>query len=194
MPGLLLRAGHQLPGARPLAQTPRRRVRGGAPARGCGACAAGRRRAGPRSTAFDLGRAYAPDDHRLPQPTEDEVREILARTNKFYAEDELDCGACGYPSCRAKAVAVHCGMAEDAMCLPFMIDQAERVCHELGVPWSEMRDVHRHVINTEKLASMGQMAAGVAHELNNPLSTILLYTHILGKKLTGATTSITISS
>ncbi len=46
-----------------------------------------------------------------------------------------------------------------------------------------MRDVHRHIINTEKLASMGQMAAGVAHELNNPLSTILLYTHILGKKL-----------
>ena len=69
------------------------------------------------------------------------------------------------------------------MCLPFMIDQAERVCIELNVPWSEMRDVHRHIINTEKLASMGQMAAGVAHELNNPLSTILLYTHILGKKL-----------
>ena len=78
---------------------------------------------------------------------------------------------------------MHCGMAEDAMCLPFMIDQAERVCAELNVPWSEMRDVHRHIINTEKLASMGQMAAGVAHELNNPLSTILLYTHILGKKL-----------
>jgi len=99
------------------------------------------------------------------------------------SEDELNCGACGYPTCRAKAVAVHCGMAEDAMCLPFMIDQAERVCMELGVPWSEMRDVHRHIINTEKLASMGQMAAGVAHELNNPLSTILLYAHILEKKL-----------
>jgi signal transduction histidine kinase len=71
------------------------------------------------------------------------------------------------------------------MCLPFMIDQAERVCHELKVPWKELREVHRHIINTEKLASMGQMAAGVAHELNNPLSTILLYTHILGKKLAG---------
>jgi two-component system NtrC family sensor kinase len=130
-----------------------------------------------------LSRAYDPDDQRLPEPTEDEIREILARTNKFFPEDELNCGACGYPTCRAKAVAVHCGMAEDAMCLPFMIDQAERVCIELNVPWSEMRDVHRHIINTEKLASMGQMAAGVAHELNNPLSTILLYTHILGKKL-----------
>ncbi|HEX5640869.1 MAG TPA: [Fe-Fe] hydrogenase large subunit C-terminal domain-containing protein [Thermoleophilia bacterium] len=130
-----------------------------------------------------LSRSYTPDDQRLPEPTEEDIREILARTNKFFPEDELNCGACGYPTCRAKAVAVHCGMAEDAMCLPFMIDQAERVCAELHVPWSEMRDVHRHIINTEKLASMGQMAAGVAHELNNPLSTILLYTHILGKKL-----------
>ena len=132
---------------------------------------------------LELRRAYTADDQRLPEPTEEEIREILARTNKFFPEDELNCGACGYTTCRDKAVAVHSGMAEDAMCLPFMIDQAERVCIELNVPWSEMRDVHRHIINTEKLASMGQMAAGVAHELNNPLSTILLYTHILGKKL-----------
>ena len=74
-------------------------------------------------------------------------------------------------------------MAEEAMCLPFMIEQAERVCVELNVPWNDLRDVHRHIINAEKLASMGQMAAGVAHELNNPLSTILLYSHILKKKL-----------
>lgn len=141
---------------------------------------------GPDAFAgLDLSRPFMADDQRLPAPTEDQIREILARTNKFFPEDELDCGACGYPTCRAKAVAVHGGMAEDAMCLPFMIDQAERVCHELKVPWKELREVHRHIINTEKLASMGQMAAGVAHELNNPLSTILLYTHILGKKLAG---------
>jgi len=74
-------------------------------------------------------------------------------------------------------------MAEEAMCLPFIIDQSERVCDELHVPWSNLRDVHRHLISSEKLASMGQMAAGVAHELNNPLSTILLYAHILQRKL-----------
>ena len=126
-----------------------------------------------------------PTTSGCPSRRRSEIREILARTNKFFPEDELNCGACGYPTCRAKAVAVHSGMAEDAMCLPFMIDQAERVCVELNVPWSEMRDVHRHIINTEKLASMGQMAAGVAHELNNPLSTILLYTHILGQEAQG---------
>jgi two-component system NtrC family sensor kinase len=133
--------------------------------------------------ALSLSRTYSGDDQRGAAPGEDDIRDILARTNKFFPEDELNCGACGYSTCRAKAIAVHDGMAEEAMCLPFMIEQAERVCSELNVPWSDLRDVHRHIINTEKLASMGQMAAGVAHELNNPLSTILLYTHILGKKL-----------
>jgi two-component system, NtrC family, sensor kinase len=133
--------------------------------------------------AIDLQRKFTVDDQRLKEPTEQEIRVILARTNKFTAEDELNCGACGYETCRAKAVAVHRGLAEEAMCLPFMIEQAERVCHELNVPWPNLKDIHRHLINTEKLASMGQMAAGVAHELNNPLGTILLYTNLLARKL-----------
>jgi two-component system NtrC family sensor kinase len=132
-----------------------------------------------------LARHFEPNDQRSAGPTEEEIREILAHTNKFFPEDELNCGACGYSTCRAKAKAVIEGMAEEAMCLPFIIDQSERVCNELNVPWSNLRDVHRHLINSEKLASMGQMAAGVAHELNNPLSTILLYSHILQRKLQG---------
>ena len=130
-----------------------------------------------------LTRRFEPNDQRSEGPTEEEIREILGHTNKFFPEDELNCGACGYPTCRAKATAVYEGMAEEAMCLPFIIDQSERVCSELHVPWNNLRDVHRHLINSEKLASMGQMAAGVAHELNNPLSTILLYSHILQRKL-----------
>jgi signal transduction histidine kinase len=133
----------------------------------------------------ELARSFSADDQRLHEPTDEEIRTILAQTNKFSQEDELNCGACGYATCRAKAVAVYRGMAEEAMCLPFMVEQAERVCHELKVPWAELREIHRHLINTEKLASMGQMAAGVAHELNNPLSTILLYANILRRKLQG---------
>jgi two-component system, NtrC family, sensor kinase len=137
----------------------------------------------PVGGRLDLSRRFEPCDQRSDGPTEEEIREILGHTNKFFPKDELNCGACGYQTCRAKAAAVYAGMAEETMCLPFIIDQAERVCHELNVPWSNLRDVHRHLINSEKLASMGQMAAGVAHELNNPLSTILLYAHILQRKL-----------
>lgn len=133
----------------------------------------------------ELARTFQSDDRRLQEPSEAEIKVILAHTNKFSQDDELNCGACGYATCRAKAIAVYRGMAEEAMCLPFMIEQAERVCHELKVPWGELREIHRHLINTEKLASMGQMAAGVAHELNNPLSTILLYSNIVRRKLAG---------
>lgn len=130
-----------------------------------------------------LSRHFAPDDHRLAEPTEEQIRNVLSRTNKFSAEDELNCGACGYPTCRAKAAAVVNGLAEEAMCLPFLIDQAERVCHELHVPWRDLREIHRQLVNTEKLASLGQLAAGIAHELNNPLGTILLYSGLIERKL-----------
>jgi len=143
----------------------------------------GRDRAIEQYAEIGLKRTFEKDDHRLKKPTEQEIRAILALTNKFTTEDELNCKACGYDTCRAKAIAVHHGLAEEAMCLPFMIEQAERVCHDLHIPWGEIRQVHRHLINTEKLASMGQLAAGVAHELNNPLGTILLYTNLLQRKL-----------
>ncbi|MBN2338783.1 MAG: 4Fe-4S dicluster domain-containing protein [Acidobacteria bacterium] len=132
-----------------------------------------------------LGRDFTPDDRRLEEPTEEEIRNILARTNKFTPEDELNCGACGYPTCRAKAAAVVNGLAEEAMCLPFLIDQAERVCHELHVPWRDLREIHRQLVSTEKLASLGQLAAGIAHELNNPLGTILLYAGLIERKVGG---------
>jgi two-component system NtrC family sensor kinase len=143
----------------------------------------GPEKAVPEIPFSSLERNFLPEDRRLQEPTEEEIRAILVRTNKFVPQDELNCKACGYDTCRQKAIASFHGLAEEAMCLPFMIEQAERVCHELKIPWTEIRAVHRHLINTEKLASMGQLAAGVAHELNNPLGTILLYTNLLQRKL-----------
>jgi hypothetical protein len=62
-------------------------------------------------------------------PSEKEVREILARVGKTGPEDELDCGVCGYPSCREKAIAVYQGMAESDMCMPYMREMAESMSH-----------------------------------------------------------------
>ncbi|MEL7566377.1 MAG: sigma 54-interacting transcriptional regulator [Dehalobacterium sp.] len=58
-------------------------------------------------------------------PTEKNIRAILSEMGKFIPEDELNCGACGYNSCRDKAVAVFRGLAESKMCLPFLITSLE---------------------------------------------------------------------
>lgn len=57
---------------------------------------------------------------------EEDIKRILALTGKLTAEDELNCGACGYNSCRDKAVAVLRGLAEPEMCIPYMKRLAEQ--------------------------------------------------------------------
>lgn len=61
----------------------------------------------------------------LPMPSEREIREILAGIGKNSPEDEKNCGACGYNTCRDKAIATFQGLAEPDMCMPYMRSKAE---------------------------------------------------------------------
>jgi iron only hydrogenase large subunit-like protein/uncharacterized Fe-S cluster-containing protein len=58
--------------------------------------------------------------------TEDQIRQVLEKTGKSRPEDQLNCGACGYSSCREKAIAVVRGLAEPEMCIPYLRRLAER--------------------------------------------------------------------
>ncbi|MFP4355269.1 MAG: [Fe-Fe] hydrogenase large subunit C-terminal domain-containing protein [Phycisphaerae bacterium] len=69
---------------------------------------------------------FQPHRVRTEQVSEDQIRNELERTGKAAPEEQLDCGACGYGSCREKAVAVLLGMAEPEMCLPYMRRLAEQ--------------------------------------------------------------------
>ena len=64
-------------------------------------------------------------------PSEAEIREILAKTGKLTPEDELNCGSCGYNTCREKAIAVYRGKADISMCLPFLMDKTERFSNNI---------------------------------------------------------------
>ena len=64
-------------------------------------------------------------EHKLARPTETEIMTVLRQMGKFKPADELNCGSCGYNSCREKAIAIIQGKAESSMCLPFLKDKAE---------------------------------------------------------------------
>ena len=58
-------------------------------------------------------------------PSEEEITAILKKMGKTRPEDELNCGSCGYNTCREKAAAIYHGKAEISMCLPYLKDKAE---------------------------------------------------------------------
>lgn len=60
-------------------------------------------------------------------PTEEEIKKILRKIGKTDKNKEFNCGACGYNSCREKAIAVYQGKAELYMCLPYMKERAESI-------------------------------------------------------------------
>jgi iron only hydrogenase large subunit-like protein/uncharacterized Fe-S cluster-containing protein len=89
------------------------------------------RYAGPGDASFDMPSSamlmkehfYLGNNKTL--PGEAVIDEILRKMNKSKPEDELNCGSCGYDTCREKAIAVFQGKADLTMCLPFLKEKAE---------------------------------------------------------------------
>ena len=79
----------------------------------------------PQPDFAEMQKQFAPIDRRAQMPSEYEIAEILKQMGKTKPEDELNCGSCGYNTCREKAVAIYQGKAEVSMCLPYLKERAE---------------------------------------------------------------------
>ena len=75
--------------------------------------------------SVEIRKTFGVIEKKLPTPTETEISSILRQMGKFKESDELNCGSCGYDTCREKAIAVYQGKAEISMCLPVLKDKAE---------------------------------------------------------------------
>lgn len=98
-------------------------------------------------------------------PGDRELTEILRQMGKKKPSDELNCGSCGYNTCREKAIAVYQGKAEISMCLPYLKERSERLAGNIldhspngFIVLNEKLEIQQ--INRSALAMMNLRAAG----------------------------------
>jgi iron only hydrogenase large subunit-like protein/nitrogen-specific signal transduction histidine kinase len=128
---------------------------------------------------LDLTTEFEAKDRRLPKPLGEAINEVLKKMGKMDPKDFLNCGACGYDTCEDHAQAVIEGLAEVEMCLPLTIEKLHNSVHDLAITNEKLVSVQQALKQSEKMASMGQLSAGIAHELNNPLGVVIMYCNIL---------------
>lgn len=100
---------------------------------------------------IDFSRDFNNRRNILPLPAENEIINVLKETDKLCLEDELNCGACGYNTCREKAIAVLQGIAEVDMCLPYLITKKNNLVDSLSFNLNEitlLKDQLETVIET----------------------------------------------
>lgn len=75
---------------------------------------------------FALTKNFEFIPRKAEEPSEDEIRSVLRQMGKVRPSDELNCGSCGYNTCKEKAIAIIQGKAVISMCLPFLKERAEK--------------------------------------------------------------------
>jgi len=130
-------------------------------------------------STVDFSQTFEPLDRRLMTPDAELIEKALQKMGKYTEKDHLDCGACGYDTCFEHAMAIAEGLAETEMCLPYTIESLHNTILALNISNESLETAQQALRQSEKLAGMGQLSAGIAHELNNPLGVITMYSNIL---------------
>jgi iron only hydrogenase large subunit-like protein/nitrogen-specific signal transduction histidine kinase len=128
---------------------------------------------------LDLSIRHRVEDKPVEELSEKDVSDVLLKMGKKTKKDELDCGACGYETCVEHAIAIKKGLAEVEMCLPYTIEKLHKSVKDLALSNEKLSSMRQALKQSEKLAHMGQLSAGIAHELNNPLGVVIMYSNIL---------------
>ena len=135
----------------------------------------------------DLSTSFEQMDRRTNIPSSAAIAEVLKSMGKNEPSDYLDCGACGYDTCVEHSIAIVQGLAETEMCLPYTIERLHQSIEKVNLSNQELATAREALKQSEKLAHMGQLSAGIAHELNNPLGVITMYSNLLLDEVTDDT-------
>jgi iron only hydrogenase large subunit-like protein len=119
---------------------------------------------------LDLSRTFAPNDQRIPEPPEEAINEVLKIVGKLNPEEELNCGACGYMSCRDFATTVAKGLAVPEMCHTFNLRNKQEYIETLRQTNKKLAETKKALKESEELAQREkEVAQSTSDMMNNML-------------------------
>jgi len=118
-----------------------------------------------RWSKLDFSRTFTPDDQRIPDPPEDVINEVLKVIGKDNHEEEIDCGACGYKSCREFAATVAKGLAVPEMCHTFNLRNKQEYIESLRQANKKLSDTRKALRESEEIARKEKEIAQNARDM-----------------------------
>lgn len=119
---------------------------------------------------LDFSRCFTPDDRRIPEPPAEAVAEILKIIGKDNPDDEVNCGACGYMSCREFATTVAKGLAVPEMCHTFTLRNKQEYIETLRQTNRKLAETKKALKESEELARREKdIAQNTSDMMNNML-------------------------
>lgn len=111
-----------------------------------------------------LERNFRNDDQRLPEPSEEKVKEVLKAMGKKSFDEELGCASCGYESCKDFATTVAMGLARTDMCITYTLKNRQEFIKALKITNEKLASTQTALKDSEKIARKEQQAAKEASE------------------------------
>lgn len=118
---------------------------------------------------LDLSRKFHAQDRRLPQPPESDIQRVLHELGKSKVEDQLGCGACGYPSCREFAIACCQGLTNYEMCYSYSVNKLHTFISKVNATNDKLKRTKEALKDSEEKARSGEMAALEAAEITTAM-------------------------
>ncbi|MDD2494066.1 MAG: [Fe-Fe] hydrogenase large subunit C-terminal domain-containing protein [Tissierellia bacterium] len=144
---------------------------------------------------LDYTRNFRNKKYKPPTYSENDIKQILEKIGKHTVSDELNCGACGYDTCREKAASVIEGLSYTEMCIPYMRSKAEKLSNiifEYSPNILVITDLNLNILDLNPVGEKifkAKIDIIRGHHLSSILSTedfdeaINLEQNIIGKKI-----------
>jgi len=118
-----------------------------------------------RYSTLNFQREFIPKDKRLPLPDEKKIEEALILLGKYDHKEQLNCGACGYPTCREFAIATIQGLANPEMCYAYSTNKMQSYLKKLTLTNEKLKKTKQALKESEKTARNESQAAKEATEI-----------------------------